>query len=275
MAYTLLHTVKAVLSEMSSDDVDSINDTIEAKRVASLVRDVYQSVMTEYPWLVNENYINPITSSESLIELQPNITHVKGVFIKPSVECGSSTKLSMDEDTVFNPLYTKGSAVTASCNTNNGTWQELQYVDKADMLGLTFRETQPDSTDASYVMYGYHTGTNANPRYYTIINNHIVLNSICKKTYANFPLNDLRVLGQYTADIALEDGAVINLNPQLYSYFLAESKSQSFYSIKQMPNQKLEQIAQRLGRQLKNSKSRQGKNNTKIGYPQRQLWRYV
>lgn len=272
MAYTMLDTVTRVLSELNSDMVDSIEDTIEAKEIASIVRDVYQSVTTEYSWLANENFINPITSDESIIELQPNITHIKRVLIKPSTICGDT--VSCQAGRIQNPVYTKGGPVTANCNTDAKGWKELTYLDKGDFMSIMSTTPYDDSNGIPYAHYGVYTGTQANPTYYTVIYNHLILDSICKEAYENFPLSDLRLLGQYTADIPLEDGAVINLNPQLFAYFLAECKSQAFFSIKQMPNTKIEQLAQRLRRQLVNSKSRQGRNNTKIKYPNKSSWRW-
>ena len=45
MKFTLLEMVQEILSDMDSDEVDSIEDTVEAEQVATIVRSTYLAMM--------------------------------------------------------------------------------------------------------------------------------------------------------------------------------------------------------------------------------------
>ena len=46
MKSTLLQVVQSILSDMDSEDVNTISDTIEAQQVASVVEDTYFNIMS-------------------------------------------------------------------------------------------------------------------------------------------------------------------------------------------------------------------------------------
>jgi len=46
MKRTLLQIVQNILSDMDSEDVNTIGDTIESQQIASVVRDVYYNMVS-------------------------------------------------------------------------------------------------------------------------------------------------------------------------------------------------------------------------------------
>lgn len=50
MKKTLLELVQDILSDLSSDEVNSIQDTVEAQQVAQILRSTYESMMTTRNW---------------------------------------------------------------------------------------------------------------------------------------------------------------------------------------------------------------------------------
>ena len=50
MKYTLLEIVQEILSDMDSDEVNSIDDTVESQQVASIVRSAYMAIMSNRNW---------------------------------------------------------------------------------------------------------------------------------------------------------------------------------------------------------------------------------
>ena len=50
MKYTLLAIVQEILSDMDSDEVNSIDDTVESQQVASIVRSAYMAIMSNRNW---------------------------------------------------------------------------------------------------------------------------------------------------------------------------------------------------------------------------------
>lgn len=47
MRKTLLEMVQDILSEMDSDEVNSINDTVEAEQVATIIKNCYLALCNE------------------------------------------------------------------------------------------------------------------------------------------------------------------------------------------------------------------------------------
>ena len=50
MTKTLLDITQEILSEMDSDDVNSISDTVESEQVANIVITVYRDMMSNRNW---------------------------------------------------------------------------------------------------------------------------------------------------------------------------------------------------------------------------------
>lgn len=50
MKYTLLEIVQEILSDLDSDEVNSIDDTVEAQQVSSIVRSTYLAMMSNRNW---------------------------------------------------------------------------------------------------------------------------------------------------------------------------------------------------------------------------------
>ena len=50
---TLLEIVQDILSDMDSDEVNSINDSVESLQVAQIVKTAYYNIVDgkDYPWL--------------------------------------------------------------------------------------------------------------------------------------------------------------------------------------------------------------------------------
>ncbi len=55
MKYTLLEIVQEILSDMDSDEVNSIDDTTESEQVATIVKSTYLSMMLTETGLILVN----------------------------------------------------------------------------------------------------------------------------------------------------------------------------------------------------------------------------
>ena len=72
MKRTLLEIVQEILSEMSSDEVNSINDTIESQQVANIVKSCYNELISNRNW----------PHLKKLTQLDSSGTLSKPVFLK-------------------------------------------------------------------------------------------------------------------------------------------------------------------------------------------------
>lgn len=65
MKETVLEIVQSVLSEMSSDNVNSIDDTTESQRVALMLKDVFLEVIAHRDWSQHKQLISLNSSGDS------------------------------------------------------------------------------------------------------------------------------------------------------------------------------------------------------------------
>ena len=63
MKYTLLEIVQEILSDMDSDEVNSIDDTVESQQVASIVRSAYMALMSNRNWAHLRKLVNLVNST--------------------------------------------------------------------------------------------------------------------------------------------------------------------------------------------------------------------
>lgn len=72
MKYTLLEIVQEILSDLDSDEVNSIDDTVEAQQVASIVRSTYLAMMSNRNWPHQKQSIQILSSGDPALP-----THMK------------------------------------------------------------------------------------------------------------------------------------------------------------------------------------------------------
>src|SRR5258705_13571230 len=58
MKYTLLELTQTVLSSMDSDEVNSINDTVESQQVVEIIKTVYDDIISRSDLKTNKTLFN-------------------------------------------------------------------------------------------------------------------------------------------------------------------------------------------------------------------------
>src|SRR3546814_20541284 len=84
---TLLEITQDILSDIDGDEVNSIDDTIESARVASIVRSTYESLMSHRNWPHNRKLITVEDSGSEAIPTDRKRV-VSGQRVSVSVEHG-------------------------------------------------------------------------------------------------------------------------------------------------------------------------------------------
>ncbi len=64
MKYTLLEIVQSVLSSMDSDEINSIDDTVESQQVVEIVKTVYDDIISRSDLNSNKTLFNLIGSTD-------------------------------------------------------------------------------------------------------------------------------------------------------------------------------------------------------------------
>lgn len=207
--------VQSILSDMDSQDVNTISDSVEAQQIASVIEDVYYTILNtrEIPELKR---LIKLTSLSQLA--RP--TH----FTYPS------------EVKEIEKLY---------YSTSEGNYKEIDYVDP-----LTFLNRQP-STGLSVL--DTQAGTtllisqDKQPSFYTSFDdNHIVMDAYNASIESTLQESKTRAFGAVFPSFTISDSFVPELDDNLLAYLLAESKSVCFSLFKNGSDPKIEQSARRI-----------------------------
>lgn len=220
---SVLDIAQDILSDMNSDAVSSITDTLESLQVAQIIQSVYFEMMARKNW----------PHLEKLIALTP---------------VGVSTPTHMAVPTnvkeMLSVRYDKRDAPTDAPK-----YREVEYVYPEDFLEYT---NNRKATDAKYTEVVDPSGVsliiqnNKQPEYYTSFDDEsIVFDSYVSTLESNLQASKVQARGVISPAFSLTDLHVPDMPVEMFPTFLAECKSVCFARIKQMPDQKSEQQSRR------------------------------
>lgn len=206
MKLTLLDMVQSILSAIDSDEVNSIDDTVEAVQVAQLVKEAYFDLLGHRDW----PFLRGLYSLNGLADLT-----------RP-------TTMQMPEELnkVYWIKYNK---------------KEVVYVEPDVFIDMLHNRTEQASvTDSN----GYNL--NADPSYWTSYNDtEIVFDSIDKSADSTLQASKTVVFGVKAPTWTHTDTFIPTLPEKMFPTLLAEAKSQAFVNLKQQVNAREERKAQK------------------------------
>lgn len=225
--YTLLEIVQKVLSDMDSEEVNSISDSAEAMQVASLVEDVYFG-------MVNTRHIPE---------------HYELLRLTPLANPAKPTHFQMEEDVrrIDNLWYER----------STGGYRTLEYVDPLTFLSRT------DGMSADYDTVTENNTklrvrNNEDPSYYTIFDDeYVICNAYDSAVEDTLQLSKVRAYGVKTPTFTVSDTFVPDIDISHFNYLIEESKSRAMSVFKSGVDAKTEQAARRQRYALANDKYRQ------------------
>ena len=219
---TLLEMVQDIMSDMDSDEVNSINDTVESLQVAQIVKTTYYNIIDgkDLPFLYE------------LFQLNTN-----GTAARP-------THMQLPEDII--------DLKTIKYNTRKSTdtkdkYTVVQYKTPEDFLYIV---DQRDSSASNVTVVTDASGVSLNiindkgPQYFTSFDDETLVfdsyDSVVDSTLVN---SKTQCHGKRSVAFSLTDTFTPDLPVQMFTYLLAEAKSTAFLTLKQMANQKAEQVS--------------------------------
>lgn len=235
MKSTLLQVVQSILSDMDSEDVNAIADSVEAQQVASVVEDTYFNIIAARD-IPEHNKLLP------LISLGDNTrpTH----FTYPA-----RTKQLIRVD------YNIGTSSAPD-------YREIVYVEPLVFLDRMDETAKKVTTvDQSAELF---VGNDKDPSYYTSFNdNHIIMDAYDASVEANLAANKTRAFCSIYPTFSQTDSFEIDLDQTLMPLLLAEAKSACMSLFKGGSDPKIEQAARRLKSYVQNDqyKTRQASRN--------------
>jgi len=230
MAKTLLTLTQNILSDLDSDEVNSIYDTVEALQVAQIVINTLEAEFGN----IDLPAFNKIMQLESVSDpARPN-------YLRFNNDVQSIKWLRYRDER------------------NQNRYKDIHYLtpssffDRLTMDTGTGRNTAA-VTDPSGVTY--YIRTNSAPTFYTSVdNNYLIFDSYDSDYDDTLQEGKTFALGATSvADGVLSDDYVPPIPSNYFALLLAESKATAFLTLKQMPSPKSEQIARRQRSRVQNN----------------------
>ncbi len=226
MKKTLLQIVQDILSDISSDEVNSITDTVESQQVAQIVRSTYESMMTTRNWahmrkliqldsLSDEDYPNYLRLPEQLKEL-----------VSLAYQCGT------DKVEYKDLKYKEPDVFLRFVNARNSSLTNVQQITDPSGVKLLVINDQA-------------------PTYWTSFDDTKVVTDSWNSDVENtLQSSKSQAIAFIYPTWLHEDDFVPDLPIEAFPSLREEAKSTAFIALKQITNQKAEQEARRQSRWL-------------------------
>lgn len=221
---TVLDVVQRLLSDMDSDTVNSLSETIEATQVANVVRDCYESIADEHRMYGQHRAFQ----LESLSDLDhPNYLKVPEGY--------------------FNIQWINYDGRLAT--TDAPKYGRVLLVEPAEFV---MRVNMRSSDDASVTQIEDFNGVKLNivtdktPNYYTTFDNvHLIFDSYNIAVEDTLMESKSQAYGQFRPHLVLSDDTVIDLPHHLMSLLMSEARETCFEYFKDGAPQKITRTALR------------------------------
>lgn len=232
---SLLDIVKDILNDMDSDEVNSIDDTVESVQVAQIVKTTYLVMMSNRNW---PHLRKPITLTPTSDLDRP--THM---YIPDNVKelCFINYDSRDDE-------------------TSRSNWVEMKWKEPDEFLRLVNQYNELDDnvdavTDSTgidlYIMNDRH------PTYFTSFDDTtLVFNSYDSDRESNLQATYVQAMAYVMPDWTHSDDFVPDLPEEAFAALLEEAKSRASLKLRQVADSKSEQEARRQQRWLSRKASR-------------------
>lgn len=243
---TVLAMVQDILSDMDSDAVNSIDDTVEALQVAQVIRTTFYEIL---------DGVDVWPHLETLVQLEGLALTAKPTHMK------LPETLSYIEWIKYNKRKT---------GDTRDKYLDVIRMDPSDFM--TYINQRDTSATANTVVTDFSSVSliirnNYAPTYWTSFDDeYIVFDSYDSGVDSTMISSKTQAQGPRDPGFTLSDTHIPDLPANAFSYLLAESKSVCFNSLKQAANAKEEQRSKRQRYRLSNSKGRVDRNITFQGY---------
>lgn len=229
MKKTLLEIVRDILNDLDADEVNSIDDTIEAQQVANIVKQCFEEMTSNRNW----------KHTRKLIQLEPSGDVTKPNYLRlperlKELESFSYDKRKVDQDyAVLQAVkYKEPDEFLRYVSNRNGDNEGVVEIKDYSGISLLIRNDQA-------------------PQYWTSFDDtYLVTDSYDKEVDDTLKKSKTACIGYLSPTWEHTDDAIPDLPEEAFSALTEEAKSTAFVVIKQTANQKAEQKAGRQHRWL-------------------------
>ena len=213
---TLKDIVGEILSDMDSEGINSISDTVEAQQVASIVERTFYNLIANKVIPENEQLLKLVAYSDSnypvMFKYPDNIKKVTRVWYMV-----------------------------------DGSYKEVKWCQPEEFLRRTDLRTE-DMVDMIEPRSGtlLKVGTDQAPSFYTSFDDtNLVFNSYDVTVDTTLQASKIRAFGSTYPDFRIEDDYVPECDGNFFAVLINESKSVAFSVLKGIVDPKVDQAARR------------------------------
>lgn len=224
MKTTLLQIVRSILSDMDSEDVTSITDTVEAQQIASVVEDTYFNIIAA----------RDIPEHRRLLSLVALGDTAKPTHFKYPTDTKKIIRLEYNVGTVANKDF-----------------KELKYVDPLVFLDrMSEDDVLVETFEGNVDIY---VANDRDPSYYTSFDDeYVIVDAYDVAEETSLQAAKTRAWGSVYPTFSQTDSFKPDLDNTLMPLLLAEAKSTCFSLFKGGSDPKVEQSARRLKSYVQN-----------------------
>lgn len=242
---TLLDITQDVLSAMTSDQVNSISDTVESQQVAKIIKRTYEDIIS----IRNEPGLRKMIKLTSLSSTATP-THLKM----------PDNVMSIDDSVIWYDI--------AGTSDTKKKMTQMEYKYPLDFMVFTnARDSSKSYIDAITDLDGREIliQNDKAPQFWTSLDDtYIILDSYDETVESTIQEHKTQAIVYEEPTWSETDTFIPKLHAKEFAYLKAESMSVAFNEIRQAPNSKAEQQSRRLRTWLSQQKHRQNGN---LRYP--------
>lgn len=264
MKMTLLAMTQDVLSELTSDEVNSISDTTESMQVATMIRNKYNDVITR----------SGLTRHNQLFQLDPSGDSTEPVLMTVPTNISDIQWIKYFDSNVTDDENTTGEHdinldITDGSDSSSGASPSYKYVTilpVQQFLDMTNRfNTSDDNVDTftfndtsnsiNYT-FTFNYKDDRQPQYCTVIsNNYVIFDSFDNTQDTTLQASKVLGFGSVLPNFTMTDSFIPDLDEEQFPLLLNEAKAWAFFVLKQTPHVKAEQESKRQWSMIQRNKS--------------------
>lgn len=218
MQQTLLQITQTILSALDSDEVNSIDDTVESQQVATLLRQVYYDIATDLD----------LKEHEGMLEINASLDPLKPTMMTIPTDVSDVKWIKYDnrDDGDTSPNYV-----------------DVKFMEFNEFIEM--QQAQRDNTNTGTMTITIDTETfdiiyrnDKHPSYFTTLDGTTLLfDSYDADIDTTLVKNKTMAFGNRYPTFTLSNTFTPDLDPTQFSYFINKAKARAFIELKQTTNQ--------------------------------------
>lgn len=217
MNQNLLEIVQIILSALDSDEVNSIDDTVESMQVATLLKQLFYDMATDLD----------LREHEGMMEINASLDPLKPTIMTIPSDASDILWVKYDcrEDGDTTPLY-----------------KEIKFLPFDEFLQITQGQRGNSNTGVMTITQGTETfdiiyRNDKHPQFFTTVDGStLIFDSYDVSIDDTLVKNKTMAFGNKYPAFTLSNTFVPDLDPTQFSYFINKAKVRAFQELKQMQN---------------------------------------